>query len=355
MNAIVDVNIFEDLEDEDDEEIFFQRRPYSIRVRRNHLDLWDDIDFRCRFRLNKETVLIIHRKIEGRLQATWNITRALSPLQQLLLILRFYATGNVLRAVGDFSDVCVATACRIVRRVSIALALLRPQYIQMPQNRREMQEIKMEFFTMFNFPNVIGCIDGTHIRIQSPGGENAEVFRNRKGYFSLNVQVVCDHKMKIRDIVARWPGSAHDATIFSHSNLYNKFETQQFSSGLLLGDSAYPAKNYLLTPVLNPRTQAEQRYNSAHIRTRNIIERVFGVWKRRFPILSTGMKVQMRTIQAIIVATAVLHNIAVDENDEDPPIEILVPHDEEIVDEPHVQNNRGVARRNVIITEYFTR
>ena len=77
-----------------------------------------------------------------------------------------------------------------------------------------------------------------------------------------------------------------------------------------------PAKNYLLTPVLNPRTQAEQRYNSAHIRTRNIIERLFGVWKCRFPILSTGMKVQMRTIQAIIVATAVLHNIAIDENDD---------------------------------------
>ena len=68
------------------------------------------------------------------------------------------------------------------------------------------------------------------------GGENAEVFKNRKGYFSLNVQAVCDHTMRIRDIVARWPGSAHDSTIFSHSNLHNKFEEQQFSTGLLLGD-----------------------------------------------------------------------------------------------------------------------
>ena len=351
----MNINIFEHLEDEEDEEIFLRiRRPYTIKVRRNHLDLWDDVDFRCRFRLNKETVLIIHRKIEGKLRATCNITRALSPLQQLLLTLRFYATGNVLRAVGDFSDVCVATACRIVRKVSIALALLRQRYIEMPQNRREMQEIKMGFFTMFNFPSVIGCIDATHVRIQSPGGENAEVFRNGEGYFSLNVQVVCDHTMKIRDIVARWPGSAHDATIFSHSNLYKKFEAQNFSSGLLLGDSEYPAKNYLLTPVLNPRTPAEERYNSAHICTRNIIEHVIEVWKRRFPILSTGMKVQMKTTQAIIVATAVLHNIAVDENDEDPLIQILVPRDEEIVYEAHVQNDSGAARRNAIITQYFS-
>ena len=46
------------------------------------------------------------------------------------------------------------------------------------------------------------------------GGEHAEEFRNRKGYFSLNTQVVCDHNMKIIDIVSRWPGSVHDATIF---------------------------------------------------------------------------------------------------------------------------------------------
>lgn len=351
----MDINIFEHLEDEEDEEMFLQiRRPYTIRVRRNHLDLWNDVDFRCRFRLSKETVLIIQKEIEGKLLAICNKTRALSPLQQLLLTLRFYATGNFLRSVGEFSDVCVATACRVVRKVSITLALLRPRYIEMPQRRSEMEEIKMEFFKLFNFPSVIGCIDATHVRIQSPGGANAEVFRNTEGYFSLNVQVVCDHTMRIRDIVARWPGSVRDTTIFSHSNLYKKFEAQKFSSYLLLGDCEYPAKSYLLTPVLNPRTPAEERYNLAHTRTRDIIERVVEVWKHRFPILSTGMKVQMQTIQAIIVATAVLHNIAVDENDEAPPIQILVPHDEEVVYEAHVQNNSGIARRNAIITQYFS-
>jgi len=38
-------------------------------------------------------------------------------------------------------------------------------------------------------PGVGGCIDCTHIRIQNPGGINGEVFRNRKGWFSLNIQV----------------------------------------------------------------------------------------------------------------------------------------------------------------------
>lgn len=117
--------------------------------------------------------------------------------------------------------------------------------------------------------------------------------------------------MKIR-VMARWPGSVHDATIFQHSRLCRRLEEGEFHSGILLGDSVYPVKKYLLTILLHPTTVAENRYNDAHIRTRNIVERVFGVWKRRFPVLSLGMRVKMETVQDVIIATAVLHNIARD-------------------------------------------
>jgi hypothetical protein len=55
------------------------------------------------------------------------------------------------------------------------------------------------------------------------------------------------------------------------------------------------------------------------IRTRNPVERSYGVWKRRFPILSNGINLNIAKVQRIIVATAVLHNIAIENNEEDPP------------------------------------
>ena len=32
-------------------------------------------------------------------------------------------------------------------------------------------------------------------------------------------------------------------------------------------------------------SEAEERYNVAHIATRNVVERTFGVWKRTFHVL----------------------------------------------------------------------
>lgn len=132
---------------------------------------------------------------------------------------------------------------------------------------------------------LLGAVDCTHIKIVSRGGSRAEVFRCRKDFFSINVQVVCDAKLKIRDILARWPGSVHDSTIFNNSQLCALLEAGHYGEYFLLGDSGYFCKKYLLTPFVRPATPMEENYNRAHIITRNTIERCFGVWKRRLPCL----------------------------------------------------------------------
>ncbi|KAK4886984.1 hypothetical protein RN001_003255 [Aquatica leii] len=101
-------------------------------------------------------------------------------------------------------------------------------------------------------------------------------------------------------------------------------------------------------------TPAQNLHNESQIRTRNTVERCFGVWKRRFPVLSLGMRVSLRKSQAIIVATAVLHNIAIEEKNE-VPIERNL--DEEIGDrniEVQQENNLNNMRRNDLIMNHFS-
>ena len=135
-------------------------------------------------------------------------------------------------------------------------------------------------------------------------------FINRKGYYSLNCQFTCAADLSFTSVVARWAGSAHDSRIWRESALCRQFE-EGIYQGILLGYAGYPLLPFLLTPVNNPRTDDEKRYNYAHSKTRCSIERAFRVLKRRFPCLHFGLRLRMTTCYAVIVAASVLHNIAV--------------------------------------------
>jgi len=192
--------------------------------------------------------------------------------------------------VGDMIGVSKSTCCIKIRRVTRAIARLSCQHICFPATAQQCSDVMRGFYAIASFPGVLGAVDCTHIPLQSPGGESAELFRNRKGYFSLNVQAVVAADLRVTNVVARWHGSAHDATIFSNSHLCARFEAKEFGRGYLLGDAGYPCRPYLLTPVASPQTEAQQRYNFAHIQTRNVVERAFGVVKRRFPCLRLGLR-----------------------------------------------------------------
>lgn len=216
------------------------------------------------------------------------------------------------------------------------------------------------FHEIAGLPATLGAIDCTHVAIQSPGGDQAELYRNRKGYFSINVQAVCTASLKITNVVARWPGSVHDATIFGQSRLCAQFETGEIVHGHLVGDGGYPCKKYLLTPLFSTVTNAERNYNYAQIRTRNPIERTFGVLKRRFPCLRLGLRTRIETSLNIIIACSVLHNIACQNGDCDAPDDSALLAGRRVYEEvPVVQNRVGMAAgttslRTALINDHFS-
>lgn len=132
---------------------------------------------------------------------------------------------------------------------------------------------------------------------------------------------------------------------------------QRELTGMLVGDAGYPALPFLLTPIRNPQNEVEERYNQIQIRTRIIVERTFGIWKRRFPCLSKGLALKLITCTGVISACAVLHNLSLRFKDvlpEEPEPDELIENNEELhYEEPHWQPGDGRIVRQNVIRELF--
>lgn len=122
-----------------------------------------------------------------------------------------------------------------------------------------------------------------------------------------------------------------------------------------MGDSGYALKNYLITPLSNPQTEAEKKFQRAQIKTRNVIERIFGILKRRFPALSLGFRTKISTTLVAIVSAAVLHNLAIDLKDPFNDFELM---DLGIIEQlPQLDQHdqrRNSLIRDGLIQQYFS-
>lgn len=297
-----------------------QRRQYSYHIIQNTridpLQYYSADDFRKRYRFTKDTFKYLCEEFEDDLGRQTN-RHALSTAIQLAIALRFYATGSFLEVVGDsLMAVSKSTVSKVIHDVSLALSKKLDKFVSFPTDPNELRKISKGFYDIAKFPMVVGAIDGTHIRIQSPGGDQEPVYVNRKGYHSINVQGVCDHRGWLLNVVADWPGSVHDSTILKRSKTGIEFDNGE-RDGILLGDSGYACSTWILTPFLSPVGEAQIRYNNSHKKTRCVIERCFGTWKRRFHVLHSEIRMSPLRVCRIVGACAVLHNIAKFQHDDD--------------------------------------
>ena len=108
-------------------------------------------------------------------------------------------------------------------------------------------------------------------------------------------------------------GSVHDARILRESSVWRPFESHPKPlDGIILGDSAYPLRDWLLTLSFKPASAGENKYNEAIFPTRVTIERCNGVLKRRFHCLASVLQYQAHKACKIITSRLVLHNMALE-------------------------------------------
>ncbi|KAM7307004.1 putative nuclease HARBI1 [Ixodes scapularis] len=151
---------------------------------------------------------------------------------------------------------------------------------------------KEGFLGIAGFPRVLGCIDGTHVAIKV-SKEDKPVYLNRKGY------------------TVKWPGSTHDSFMWRNCDLYEKFCAGTAPDGWLPGDAGYSVQPWLMTPIRAPKDEPEEEYNEALTKTRQVIERTFGLLQSRFRCLDKSggvLQYKPQICCRITVACVVLHN-----------------------------------------------
>lgn len=67
-----------------------------------------------------------------------------------------------------------------------------------------------------------------------------------KAFFRLTFRLF-HADLQIRDVVCRQRWSAQNANIFRHCRLRRRFENEEFGGNLLLGDSDYNIKPYVMS------------------------------------------------------------------------------------------------------------
>lgn len=93
------------------------------------------------------------------------------------------------------------------------------------------------------------------------------------------------------------------------------------TTGLL---APYRGERYHLAQFTSGRTQyrnMKDKFNHSHARLRNVVERAFGLLKRRFKILRVPTPFSVETQRDIVIACAVIHNYLCKHTIRDPNLE----------------------------------
>lgn len=334
MDDIEEIALIQGIHNIEEAQLDAELPPLNYNRRQDPF-LLPDRQFRRIFRLTKELVeniiiLVTPYMVQPRRNS------ALSPQLKVLCSLKFFASGSYQLDVGSniFLSISQSSVSRAVEEV--ANILNRPEifnhWVKFSVNEENLVNLRNGFFNMYGFPGVIGAIDCTHVAIVPPKTNDPvypeHMYINRKRYHSINIQLVCDSKLRILSVNSRYPGSTHDNHILSNSNIkvaMERLHQMGYNGYHLLGDSGYYLRAWLLTPteVEPPPNTNEYRYNACHKSTRSIIERCNGVLKMRFRCLLKHRVLHYTPDKAslIINACVVLHNMCINHNIPEPDLD----------------------------------
>ena len=109
------------------------------------------------------------------LQKTSKFREPICPGMRLSITLRYLTTGDAHTTIGANYRVSPTTVGRIVYGTCNAIwkRLLEAGHIQNPSSVANWKKIATEFETKWNFPNLVGAIDGKHVLMFAPARQSS--------------------------------------------------------------------------------------------------------------------------------------------------------------------------------------
>ncbi|XP_047146233.1 putative nuclease HARBI1 [Hydra vulgaris] len=284
---------------------------------------WNDDDWIQNIRISKAGFNYLCKEVSIFMPMQKTNFRKSLPIEIKLAVTLYFLSGSAdYRTIGNLFGLGKSTVCTIVHKVcKLFVDNLLKKYIFLP-SRKETIEIMASFEKLYGFPQVVGAVDGCHIRIKAPY-KNSEDYINRKDYHSIILQGLADSKYLFRDIFVGWTGKSHDSRVFKNSPLYKECLARTFLPNnlnkiidnieigpLILGDSAYSLENWLMKPYSDRGNLSieEAKFNASLSKCRVVIENAFGRLKGRFQCLLKRLDTTVEHTVNIVTTCCILHN-----------------------------------------------
>ncbi|KAL4337662.1 hypothetical protein AHAS_Ahas12G0132600 [Arachis hypogaea] len=223
------------------------------------------------------------------------------------------------RTISFFFHRSGETISRNFHAVLRAVISLEEEFLQQPSGTTIPSEILRSNRFYPYFKDCIGAIDGTHVRVKVPIADQPR-FRGRKEWPTQNVLAACGFDMRFTYALAGWEGTASDSKVLKSA--LSRDDRLKIPRGkFYFGDAGFMLKHALITPYRGVRyhlkefagrepENAYELFNLRHSSLRNVIERSFGVLKKRFAIIAGGTEpyYDVEVMVDIVLACIILHN-----------------------------------------------
>lgn len=276
----------------------------------------DDTVFIDTYRLSKNLVRNLCEELKPVMPDSTKFVE-FSIENKVLATLSFYATGKYQRTAKMDSSINQYFATTAVKQVTEALndpAIVK-KYIHFPHLRNERDVIKTRFYMKYGIPNVVGCVDCTHVPIARP--EDDQKLHHNKSYHSKKVQIICDSDCNILSVDSTAGGAmSHDAILQRHA-VKNDLDSLNRSGEncWLIGGPHYTQKIYLMVPIPKITKKSpvspEKYYSTMHSQAHSAVLETIKQLKSRWKCLQATCNKQLDppSVAQLIVACCVLHNI----------------------------------------------